>query len=179
MKRRISLPLALAIAMLSTEAMAQEPPAAAPAVSEADAERDAYLCRSTRLTWVLAGWSAASIATGAGLWASAGDDDFQRHIGIQNVVWGGVDGAIATVGLIAAYAEAGDTESAAYWRARRAFVEKVYWVNAAIDIAYVATGTALLAFGKRDDVRGAGAGILLQGGFLLGFDVASGIVMMP
>jgi hypothetical protein len=46
-------------------------------------------------------------------------------------------------------------------------------------VLYVATGALLLALGKTQALRGTGAGVLVQGGFLLAFDTAGVFVMAP
>lgn len=45
-------------------------------------------------------------------------------------------------------------------------------VNVALDVLYVGVGAALARYGQREEVRGAGVGILPQGAFLLVFDSA-------
>jgi hypothetical protein len=49
--------------------------------------------------------------------------------------------------------------------------------NAGLDMIYITLGFTLWATDKRPIVRGMGAGIALQGGFLLGFDGAGAVAM--
>lgn len=63
------------------------------------------------------------------------------------------------------------------WRADRASLHRIFAINVVLDVLYVAAGTSLVLFGKSDELRGAGAGVLAQGTFLLGFDAAGTFVM--
>jgi hypothetical protein len=144
-----------------------EPPAAV---------RDDFLDRSQMLNGVLAGWAATSIATGA-VMVSASDDPFVQQMGIQHVAWGGIDALIAAVAMIVASNWSNDVEPTDTWLGRRDTSETVFWVNAGLDVAYIATGAALIAAFDDPKVRGAGAGVATQGGFLLGFDIVGALVM--
>jgi len=155
-------------------------PSAAPQIdtaTAADAARDAYLSQSRGLAWVLAGWSVASVASGAALWATAGDDAFRRGIGIQNVAWGGVDGILAAVGLLSSIGQDDQAASAEHWDEQRQTLETIYWVNFGLDVAYITTGALLWGLGDNDDLRGAGAGVALQGSFLFAYDFAGALTM--
>ncbi|MEM9877017.1 MAG: hypothetical protein AAF928_19115 [Myxococcota bacterium] len=142
----------------------------------ADALRDAYLARSRGLGGALAGWAAASMVLGATQWATA-DDAFTRGIGIQNLAWGGIDGILATIGLASSIGEDGVAAPAADWEGKRQTLETIYWVNFGLDVAYVTTGALLWGLGGNDDVRGAGAGVVLQGSFLFAYDFVGAMTM--
>lgn len=120
----------------------------------------------------LATWALASAGIGAGLLAWG--DPFARAVGIQFLIWGAVDGAIAGVGArdrrrkVTAGADRDPQASAA--EARR--LRRLLWINAGLDVLYVAVGAGLVAFGPGPVVDGHGVGVLIQGAFLLIFDTA-------
>ncbi len=154
-------------------------PAAAHADDD-DRARAAFVRDQRDLMLTLAAWSAASVASGAIL-VSASDRDFPRYFGVQNLAWGAIDGAIATVALVQ-LARSGDGDRArpaSYWEDARRTTRTVFWVNAALDVAYVTAGAILWGAGKTDALRGTGAGIVMQGGFLLGFDTTGALVIAP
>ena len=163
-----------------------ETPAAAPpllpvrivvpnvASAEAAAARDAHLQFERQAMTTLLGWSVASVATGAMLLATGGDD-YVRGVGLQNVAWGAIDGVIAGFGYRGIRKQGLLDKPVEHWRAEERKTRKIFLINAGIDVLYVATGAALWHFGKTDFVRGSGAGVMLQGSFLFVFDSAMGI----
>jgi hypothetical protein len=52
----------------------------------------------------------------------------------------------------------------------------VFAANAGLDVLAVADGAALWAWGPTVTARGTGAGFVMQGGFLVGFDLLGSIV---
>lgn len=156
---------------LAGPAQAQSPDPAEPAA------RAAYLRRTESLSWMLAGWSAASIASGAAMWGLS-DSEFVRNVGIQNVAWGAIDAVLATIGLVTA-ATAEPAESAQEWRDQRELLSTVYWVNFGLDFAYIGSGGAMWAFSDDEQIEGIGAGFVFQGAFLLGYDFVGALVMRP
>jgi hypothetical protein len=108
-----------------------------------------------RLTQVLGGWAAGSVVVGALSYRR------NRGFGRQTVAWGAIDGAIAYVGA-RRRASRGPTDEAKLC--------KVLLVNALLDVAYVAAGAWLLRDGRW---RGDGAGVVVQGAFLLGLDASA------
>ena len=110
-----------------------------------------------QLTRVLGAWAAGSVAAGALLVASPSTRGFGR----QTLTWGVVDGAIAYVGA-RRRAVKGPTEP------RR--LRRVLLVNVALDVGYLAAAGWLLRDGRW---RGDGAGVALQGAFLLALDATA------
>ncbi len=119
----------------------------------------------------LMGWSALSVAAGVPLAASQAP--LLRGLGQQFIAWGAIDGAIALAGR---------------WSQRRkaehdaageeiATLRRLLLVNAGLDVFYVAGGLALAVRRGQDDPywRGVGLGIVVQGGFLLAFDLWHGL----
>lgn len=124
-------------------------------------------------------WSGFSIACGLVLVLAvrAGSSaPFWRGVGVQAVPWGAVDAGIALVGdwmtqrrrrsLADPMAEdvlAGEART----------LRRLLWVNTGLDVLYVVGGVLLaLTLGADDPFwRGNGWGIVIQGGFLLLFDL--------
>jgi hypothetical protein len=123
----------------------------------------------TRRLWL---WSALSVAAGIAL-VLAGDA-FWRGFGLQAMVWGVIDAAIAWLGATSARrrraAAPGGTEAA---RAEARKLRRLLWINTGLDVLYVAGGLILVAtLGAQDPfAAGNGWGIALQGGFLFVFDL--------
>ncbi|HVK63650.1 MAG TPA: hypothetical protein VM694_04210 [Polyangium sp.] len=145
-----------------------------PAAALALAAREAHLETQTRAMTVLTSWAVASLATGAALWATGGDD-YTRSIGIQNVAWGAVDGVIAGFGYHGLAKQRGLDKPISSWQAEDRKMRTIFLVNAGLDVLYVTAGALMVGFGKNDWVRGAGAGVALQGSFLFTFDMAMGL----
>lgn len=118
-------------------------------------------------------WGAASIAAGLGL-AAARRDPWSRAFGLQNAGWGAVDLAIVVVArrLQARRTARLPDPHAADAVAREArMLRRALLVNVVLDAGYVVGGAAL--WRRRLDrpaAAGAGAGIVLQGAFLLVHD---------
>lgn len=117
-------------------------------------------------------WGAGSVIGGAVLALLPG---FWRHFGLQAISWGAIDWLLAIAGRRQALLKAEDLvagdldESAAHAAAER--FRTILLVNAGLDLLYIGAGLWLLrAAGDRADRRGMGAGILVQGLFLLLFD---------
>lgn len=117
---------------------------------------------------VLAGWALGSVSAGAVMVTS--DDRQLRYAGVQNLAWGAVDGAIAGVAL----ARAKPPEDPARERAR---LSRLFWINAALDIAYVTAGVVMMAASSDDAWKGTGASIAAQGGFLFAFDTSGALII--
>ena len=123
-----------------------------------------------RLLGALAGWAGASTVVG-GVLAVVGRRTRRPAMagfGLQSVVWGAVDAAIAAPGLVRR--RRGEVTDPA--RLRRLLL-----VNAAADVGYVAVGALLLARPEAASarlrtstpaaLRGHGAAVVVQGAYLL------------
>ncbi len=123
-----------------------------------------------RLSW----WSIGSILAGAFL--AAAFTGFWRGLGIQFLAWGVIDLAIAFFGARSARqrrAKLSLAEQLAAQPQERASLAKILWINAGLDVLYLAGGLALIGtLGATDSFwLGGGWGVLIQGGFLLFFDL--------
>lgn len=120
----------------------------------------------------LLAWGVGSTILGTLMLPFAG---FWRHFGIQAAAWGAIDAALAIAGrrraLLNAEALAAhsiDEEVAA--REAEQF-RAVLLFNAGLDLLYIASGLLTARrFRDRPDRVGLGAGIAVQGLFLLTFD---------
>jgi pimeloyl-ACP methyl ester carboxylesterase len=117
-------------------------------------------------------WSALSV-TGGLLFLALGDT-FWRGFGLQAVVWGVIDAAIAYFGQRSAARQrtASRGDGKAIGRAG-ANLRRLLWINTGLDVLYVAGGVLLVYTLGRTDLfaAGNGWGVILQGGFLLLFDL--------
>jgi hypothetical protein len=125
-----------------------------------------YFAVKHRALGFLWAWGLANMAAGAGLALSR--NQVVRHMGIQALVWGAIDTALAFFGrrdALAAPAR-GDDPRAVAGRDRM-----IVLINAGLDIGYVLSGLWLIRTAKRRAERvGMGAGIVPQGLFLFGLD---------
>ncbi len=110
-----------------------------------------------QLTRVLGTWAAASVVGGALLTTSPRTRGFGR----QALTWGAVDGALAWVGARRRQAK-GPTDPH--------HLRRVLLVNVGLDVGYLAAAAWLLRDGRW---RGDGAGVAVQGGFLLVLDATA------
>lgn len=116
-------------------------------------------------------WAGVNILVGAGIALFA--ERMWPSFGLMAMVWGAVNGVIALVGLnkVGQHLFQPSLSEAEVKEAAR--IRKILWFNAALDVVYVAGGTAVLYFlgGDSQYWRGSGWGIILQGAFLFLFDV--------
>lgn len=116
------------------------------------------LAISTRLlTWSVP-WTLVGSTVGL-----LSDDPWGRAFWLTNSVWGAVNSGIALVGLLGPEPQKNDLKTLLY-------------VNAGIDVGYIAAGTILL-FQSDSRAQGAGWAILTQGAFLLVFDLFNGLAL--
>lgn len=121
-------------------------------------------------------WSAASLAVAAAL--AAFEHPTTAAFALQCAVWGAIDGAIALLGerdrrrrWAAANADPAVSER---FRVR---LLRILWLAAISDVAYLAVGVGILAWVPTPAGLGHGLGVLVQGGFLLAFDIGHALRM--
>lgn len=119
---------------------------------------------------LLGGWSTAHLLwSSAALLADAEAQGFHQ----MNLAWSGVNLAIAG-GAILSSRNASQPRTLASEITAQHRIEKILLTNAGLDAGYVGVGALLFALGsERDDSRleGFGTAVMLQGGFLLIFDL--------
>ncbi|PWV48180.1 hypothetical protein [Chitinophaga sp. S165] len=124
---------------------------------------------------VLGGWGVANIATGLIGNSTAGGE--AKYFHQMNAVWGVVNLGIAT----ASYFGNRKLNPGKYnWQEsvqEQHKIEKIFLINGALDLAYMAGGLYLREHGKRkligtghDRWKGYGNSFIMQGAFLLLFD---------
>lgn len=137
-----------------------------------------------RLTGLLGAWAVVSVVGGGAL-ARRGDRAGRPTVaafGRQNALWGAVDGVIAVAGVAARrrrLSRLPETDRSAAADDERRRLRRILVVNAGLDLAYLAGGSALVLGYDRIDARfpgrgsqavGNGLAVVLQGSFLLVLD---------
>ena len=120
----------------------------------------------------LAGWSVANIV-GSGIATNTRNKEM-RYFHQMNVMWGGINLAIAGLGYWGAGREKIDNPTMESVQKHQRKIEKTYLINAGLDVVYVGAG---LLMNKTSDnqknpekFKGYGNSIMMQGGFLLLYD---------
>lgn len=129
---------------------------------------------------VLGGWAVANIGVGLGLAGNASGPD--RHFHQMNAYWNLVNLGIAGFGYFSAI-KSDPAAFGLYATADEHFgFQRILLLNAGLDVGYVLGGLYLTERarrfitsdpGKSDRLKGFGRAIMLQGGFLLVFDVVN------
>ncbi|HOW25003.1 MAG TPA: hypothetical protein PK711_04970 [Bacteroidales bacterium] len=123
--------------------------------------------------YVLGAWAVLNIATGAAGWATGSGTTKYFHQ--MNLFWNTVNLSIAGIALIS-NARIDPLElSPEQMLEKHTQMERLYLINAGLDVLYIGTGFLLKHFShqstKRHDLlQGYGNSMILQGGFLLLFD---------
>jgi hypothetical protein len=135
-------------------------------VTLAHAQKPTYdpFVHSENAMKVLTGWSVGSMAVGAGMLFVPNPQ--VQYAGVQNIAWGAIDLGIAMWGKSSTRKNIGYKPPAQQQKEFRTAL----WINGLLDIAYIGAGYYLVQHGKNDKLKGTGAGIMVQGGFLFVFD---------
>lgn len=126
---------------------------------------------------LLATWSLGNLAWG-GIGAS-NSEGAAKGFHQMNMYWNSVNLIIAGLGYYHAFKEIRSME---FWETLDAQhrMEKILLFNAGLDVGYIAGGLYLVERGKRmnrEQWQGFGKSMVLQGAFLLSFDVIMYLVM--
>ncbi|MEO1449678.1 MAG: hypothetical protein AAFV07_09110 [Bacteroidota bacterium] len=124
--------------------------------------------------WVLGGWAVGNIAVG-GIMRSQTTGSV-RYFHEMNAIWNVVNLGLAAGGLYGAYT--GQTDLS-LWQTyqEQQQIEKILLFNMALNFSYLTAGVYLQERSRRTDIdrperlKGYGQALLLQGGFLLLFDI--------
>jgi hypothetical protein len=122
--------------------------------------------------FVLLGWAAANI--GVGTVGNFTTDGSTRYLYQGNAAWNLVNLAIAGFALYGLYSEDPAALTAAETLEKAHDLEWVLWLNSGLDVAYITAGGFLWERGLREASarwRGYGQALILQGAFLLAFDL--------
>jgi hypothetical protein len=128
--------------------------------------------------FALGGWAVGNLGVGA-FGVALEPDERLRALHLGNLVWNGVNLALAVIGLIDSWRPEEGPLDAKALLVRSEREEKVFFINAALDVAYLATAAFLWQRGDATgDPRlvGFGQALLIQGGFLLAFDTVMGLL---
>ena len=121
---------------------------------------------------VLGGWSAANMIVSG--FATNTRNREMRYFHQMNVMWGGINLAIAGLGYWGAEKEKIDNPTLADVLKHQNRIEKTYLINAGLDVVYVGAGLLMNKTSDNqktpDKFKGYGNSIMLQGGFLLIYD---------
>jgi hypothetical protein len=126
----------------------------------------------------LGGWALANMTIGSiGLARTSGST---RYFHQMNLFWNIVNAGLATAG----YLSASGSDPAAFnitaSISEQMRMEKILLLNAGLDVGYIALGLFLNERGLRKDqsrLKGYGKSLLVQGGFLLLFDIGLYLVL--
>lgn len=127
---------------------------------------------------VLGAWALGNLAVGSVGFATASDERV-RFLHLGNAAWNVVNLALATIGLISDWGKDPASFDARQSLEAISTQQKVLLVNAGLDVAYLATAAFLWQRGDATaDARlvGLGQALLIQGGFLLVFDVVCAVL---
>lgn len=123
-------------------------------------------------SWVLAAWAGANIIQGSISASNAKGSDHYFHQ--MNAYWNTVNLAVAGMGLWAAKKQLTGVHTQERNRKEQQKTEKLLLLNTGLDAAYIMTGLYLKERGNRlqsDRPAGYGNSLVLQGAFLLVFDI--------
>ena len=138
---------------------------------------EAFWRRHRTIPVQLLGWATASLALAAGL-AVRDPSPFASAVALQFAVWGAIDAAIAVAGLRGhgAKVAAGAPASLDASEAERRRTHRLLWINAGLDVGYLAVAAALATVGDPSAARlGHALGVAVQGGFLWVFDAVHAV----
>lgn len=124
--------------------------------------------------YILGTWALANIAAGAYGWATATGD--MKYFGQMNLFWNVVNLSIAGFALYGSYSTDPSLMSGQEMLAKHLKTENILLINSALDVGYIGAGFLLrhLSSGsaKRGDLlKGYGNSVIMQGAFLLVFDL--------
>ncbi len=124
---------------------------------------------------VLAGWSVANIVV-SGIATDTRNKEV-RYFHQMNVMWGGINLAIAGLGYWGASREKIDNPTLESVLKHQNKTEKTFLLNAGLDVVYIGGGLLMNKTSDNQKVperfKGYGNSIMLQGGFLLLFDAVN------
>lgn len=121
---------------------------------------------------VLGGWSAANLVV-SGI-ATKTHNREMRYFHQMNVMWGGINLAIAGLAYVGANREKINNPTLAAVLKRQNRIEKTYLINAGLDVVYIGAGLLMNQTSDNqknpDKFKGYGNSFMVQGGFLLLYD---------
>jgi hypothetical protein len=131
-----------------------------------------------RSMYALGGWALGNFVVSGAATSSATGSDLYFHQ--MNLYWNTINVGLAAVGLIGA--SKGNYDKTAFLTLKgQTSTEKIYLLNAGLDLAYITGGLYMAEIGKngnsqKEMFQGYGYSIALQGGFLLVLDTVMYLV---
>lgn len=124
--------------------------------------------------YILGSWAVLNMATGAYGWSKYSGDRMYFHQ--MNLFWNVVNVSIAGFALYGNYTTDPGSFSQQELMEKMLKTENILLINAGLDIGYIGTGFLLRHLSGKSDKRadllkGYGSSLILQGGFLLVFDL--------
>lgn len=124
----------------------------------------------------LGSWATGNLILGGIGWATADDQEWESFHQM-NVMWNAVNLGLAIPGYLKAKKSENGISFAESIHAQHK-TEKIFLINSGLDVGYISAGLLLRSEAKtnvekRDQFNGFGNGLLLQGGFLLVFDLTA------
>lgn len=123
---------------------------------------------------VLGTWAASNIIIGA--YGIKNDTGANKYFHQMNLFWNTVNASIATVSLINGLNQNYSLLNNAELLAKHLTSEKLFLINAGLDVLYIGAGAFMVnrsktAAKRKDLLKGYGQSIILQGSFLFVFDI--------
>ncbi|MEO6233187.1 MAG: hypothetical protein ABJB11_01645 [Ferruginibacter sp.] len=122
---------------------------------------------------VLGSWAVANMAIGA--IGTNTNNNQHRYFHQMNVIWNSANLLIAGLGYLAATHEKADNLTLTKVLLHQNNKEKTFIFNAGLDLVYISSGLYLTERSRRNadpsKLKGYGNAVMIQGGFLLLFDV--------
>lgn len=143
-------------------------------------DREAFFVWQERVLDLLLAWGVGNVL-GGGVLAITGSG-LTQAIGVQAVVWGAVDTAVALYAQCIARrhalsARAGEMP-AQHVQAQAERFEYLLALTTGADVLYVAAGSIIAWKSRSDWVKGTALGVIIQGGALLIYDLGLTIRML-
>lgn len=123
---------------------------------------------------ILGGWAATNLIVGGYGWSKTTGEEKYFHQ--MNFMWNIVNLSIAGFALYSNAHAGPETLSVSEVLAKHLKTEKILLINSALDLGYVGTGFLLRYYSAKADkfnllLKGYGNSLILQGAFLLAFDL--------
>lgn len=136
---------------------------------------EASLAANNTGMYILGGWALANMAAGAYGWATFEGE--RKYFSQMNLFWNVVNLSIAGIALYSSYSTDLITAGTEEILAKHLKTEKLFLINSGLDVGYMGAGFLMRHLSGRaekraDLLRGYGNAVILQGGFLLVFDMA-------
>ena len=136
---------------------------------------EASLAANNAGMYVLGGWALANMAAGAYGWVAYEGE--KKYFSQMNLFWNVVNLSIAGFALYSNYSTDVSLMSEGELLEKHLKTEKLFLVNSGLDVGYMGAGLLMRHLSsnseKRGDLlKGYGNAVILQGGFLLIFDMA-------